>query len=257
MADEKKNDEDTEPIAPPPVAHHEPNDYLPIASERLSQVRYVFIVQIEDGVASARSRSCLEYADAVLMAWPDVDAEDLRPVDQIDMAAMAEAEQQIERHIAAFRLAERADQTDEMGDELVKIADAAAIIRRAYQPDVQIPTLDEISRVVGEEWSEEMGSLDATELENSEELRHDVEIANQNGPSGNIPSARELQEKREHHRREEKRQQQRQQSMDQAHADHLKAQQEQPADSGMTPTYGSDSADNDAGARSDDTDAQH
>lgn len=209
MADENKNDEDTQPIAPPPVAHHRADDFMPMASERLSQVRYVFIVQIEDGVASARSRSCLEYADAVLMAWPDETAEDVLPSDRVDQKAMARAEKEMERHIVAFRLAERADQTDVMGDELVKIADAAATIRHAYQPQVRIPTIEEISRVVGEEWNEEMGSIDAEELENGEELRHDVEVATQNGPTGNIPSAEELREKREHEAREDRRRHQR------------------------------------------------
>ncbi len=209
MADENKNDEDTQPIAPPPVAHHRADGFMPIASERLSQVRYVFIVQIEDGVASARSRSCLEYADAVLMAWPDETAEGILPSDQVDHEAMARAEKEMERHIVAFRLAERADQTDVMGDELVKIAAAAAVIRHAYQPQVRIPTIEEISRVVGEEWNEEMGSIDAEELENGEELRHDVEVATQNGPTGNIPSAEELREKREHEAREDRRRHQR------------------------------------------------
>lgn len=202
MADEKKNDSDTQPIAPPPVAHHPDNDFLAIASERLSQVRYVFIVQIEDGVASARSRSCLEYADAVLMAWPEDSADGLRTSDEVDLPKMREAEQQMEKHIAAFRLAERADQTDEMGDELVRVADAAAIIRRAYQPDVRIPTLKEISGVVNEEWNQEMGALDTEELENTDELRHDVQVATMNGVSGNIPSAHELEEKQRHHARE-------------------------------------------------------
>lgn len=203
MVDENKNVEDTEPIAPPPVAHHRDGDYMSIASERLSQVRYVFIVQIEDGVPSAHSRACLEYADAVLMGWPDANSNELEEEAHVDQNEMKRAAQQMEKHIVAFRLAERADQTHEMGEELVQIALAAATIRHAYQPSVAIPTIDEISRVVSEEWKEEIGSIDAEELESSEELRHDVAIAKQNGPNGNIPSARELQEKREHRQKEE------------------------------------------------------
>lgn len=202
MADEKKSDQDTQPIAPPPVARHLEGDWMSIASERLSQVRYVFIVQIEDGVPSAHSRSCLEFADAVLMSWPETGSPGLQPADKIDQKAMADVEKQLEKHINSFRLAERADQTDEMGDELVKVASAVATIRRAYQPDVRIPTFDEISHVVSEEWKEEMGAIDPEELETSEELRHDVALANQNGPHGNIPSAKELQEKREHEKEE-------------------------------------------------------
>ena len=37
---------------------------LRLASERLSIVRYVFLVQVEDGIASADERASLEYADA-------------------------------------------------------------------------------------------------------------------------------------------------------------------------------------------------
>ncbi|MDK6360732.1 hypothetical protein QP190_25205, partial [Escherichia coli] len=48
-------------------------DALDISAERLSIVRYVFLVQIEDGIASASQRSSLEYADAILMGWPDRD----------------------------------------------------------------------------------------------------------------------------------------------------------------------------------------
>ena len=35
---------------------------LRLASERLSIVRYVFLVQVEDGIASADERASLEYA---------------------------------------------------------------------------------------------------------------------------------------------------------------------------------------------------
>lgn len=52
-------------------------DMLRIASERLSTVRYVFIVHIESGIPSAASRAALEYADAVLIGWPDSDASDV------------------------------------------------------------------------------------------------------------------------------------------------------------------------------------
>ena len=44
-----------------------PAEALDIAAERLSIVRYVFLVQIEEGIASAAQRSSLEYADAVLI----------------------------------------------------------------------------------------------------------------------------------------------------------------------------------------------
>ena len=50
---------------------------LRLASERLSIVRYVFLVQVEDGIASADERASLEYADAVLIGWPETDAWDV------------------------------------------------------------------------------------------------------------------------------------------------------------------------------------
>ena len=49
---------------------------LKLASERLSIVRYVFLVQIEDGIASAAQRASLEYADAVLIGWPETGADE-------------------------------------------------------------------------------------------------------------------------------------------------------------------------------------
>ena len=58
-------------LEPAPEATVDANDAMMIASQRLSQVRYVFIVQIEDGIPTAHSRAALEYSDAVLMGWPD------------------------------------------------------------------------------------------------------------------------------------------------------------------------------------------
>ena len=39
---------------------------LRLASERLSIVRYVFLVQVEDGIASADERASLEYASLTI-----------------------------------------------------------------------------------------------------------------------------------------------------------------------------------------------
>ena len=54
---------------------------LKIAAERLSIVRYVFLVQIEDGIASASQRASLEYADAVLIGWPETDSPEVVELD--------------------------------------------------------------------------------------------------------------------------------------------------------------------------------
>lgn len=63
---------------------------LKLASERLSIVRYVFLVQIEDGIASAAQRASLEYADAVLIGWPEVDAEDVVELDEEKLKSVDE-----------------------------------------------------------------------------------------------------------------------------------------------------------------------
>ncbi len=55
----------------PDIDLNDPKLNLKIAAERLSIVRYVFLVQIEDGIASAAQRASLEYADAVLIGWPE------------------------------------------------------------------------------------------------------------------------------------------------------------------------------------------
>ena len=65
-----------------------PAEALDIAAERLSIVRYVFLVQIEDGIATASQRSSLEYADAVLMGWPDSDASDVTLPDDSTFATV-------------------------------------------------------------------------------------------------------------------------------------------------------------------------
>ena len=56
----------------PDIDLNDPKLGLKIAAERLSIVRYVFLVQIEDGIASAAQRASLEYADAVLIGRPFV-----------------------------------------------------------------------------------------------------------------------------------------------------------------------------------------
>lgn len=45
-------------------------------------MRYVFVVQIEDGIATAGSAASLEYADAVLSVGPDEHAKGLDAADR-------------------------------------------------------------------------------------------------------------------------------------------------------------------------------
>ena len=149
-----------QPIAPPPRVFDR-SDMLMMASERLSQVRYVFSVQIEDGIPTAFQRAALEYSDAVLMGWPDSDDTSLSTPTAAEQTVIKSCEQAIERHLDDFRLAERDDKTDDMGDKLIQISDNVAQIRKFYQPDFLLPTFSEIKRVVSEEWDEDMNSVDS------------------------------------------------------------------------------------------------
>ena len=65
------------PVNPWGLDLDDPFIALRLTAERLSLVRYVFVVQIEDGIATAGQRASLEYADAVLIGWPDEHAKGL------------------------------------------------------------------------------------------------------------------------------------------------------------------------------------
>lgn len=159
---------------------------LNIAAERLSIVRYVFLVQIEDGIASASQRSSLEYADAVLMGWPDADASDVVIPDESVFANILNHVHNMEKYIAQFRQLERSNDVDGMTDVLARITESVANIRSMYQPDFPLPTFAEIKRVVQDEWNEEIGNIDPdsenvasdvvneTNAEEKDSVAHDV-----------------------------------------------------------------------------------
>ena len=135
-------------------------DALDIAAERLSIVRYVFLVQIEDGIASANQRSSLEYADAVLMGWPDRDNRDvITPGSNEAVESINCNLQKMESNILEFSKLERAGLVDNMSEVLVEITECVANIRGVFQPDFPLPTFEEIKRVVQDEWNEEMGNI--------------------------------------------------------------------------------------------------
>lgn len=135
-------------------------DALDIAAERLSIVRYVFLVQIEDGIASASQRSSLEYADAVLMGWPDRDNRDVIMPDSNETVESINCNlQKMESNILEFSKLERAGLVDNMSEVLVAITECVANIRGVFQPDFPLPTFEEIKRVVQDEWNEEMGNI--------------------------------------------------------------------------------------------------
>lgn len=136
-------------------------DALDVAAERLSIVRYVFLVQIEDGIASASQRSSLEYADAVLMGWPDRDNRDVvTPENSETIDKINKNLQKMESNIAEFSKFERTSLIDNMSEVLVGITECVANVRGVFQPDFALPTFEEIKRVVQDEWNEEMGNID-------------------------------------------------------------------------------------------------
>lgn len=135
---------------------------LRIAAERLSLVRYVFLVQIEDGIATAAQRASLEYSDAVLIGWPETDSHEVADLDGDQLATVKTQTELMERRIVAFRRQERDGDVDGMTDTLVKVTECVAVIRGLYQPDFALPTFAEIQQVVQDEWDEDMDRIDAS-----------------------------------------------------------------------------------------------
>ena len=133
---------------------------LRLASERLSIVRYVFLVQVEDGIASADERASLEYADAVLIGWPEADAADVVTPDAAQLDDIDEQMRDMEQYIAKFSAMERDHDLEGMTDTLIRVTERVAKIRSTYQPDFPLPTCAEIRRVVQNEWDEDMGKID-------------------------------------------------------------------------------------------------
>ncbi len=133
---------------------------LRLASERLSIVRYVFLVQVEDGIASADERASLEYADAVLIGWPEADAGDVVTPNDEQLGIIDEQMRDMEQYIAKFSAMERDHDLEGMTDTLIRVTERVAKIRSTYQPDFPLPTFAEIRRVVQNEWDEDMGKID-------------------------------------------------------------------------------------------------
>ena len=155
---------------------------LKIAAERLSIVRYVFLVQIEDGIASASQRASLEYADAVLIGWPETDSPEVVELDAAKLKTVREQMSMMEQYIRRFSAMERKGDVDGMTDTLIRITERVAEVRRLYQPGFPLPTFAEIRRVVQDEWDEDMGKIDpqeasplAAEADPSPEIQYLVE----------------------------------------------------------------------------------
>ena len=164
--------------------HDNPRIWLRVASERLSLLRYVFLVQIEDGIPDADQRSCLEYADAVLIGWPDEHADDVRDLDQDQLNQVRHDITVMEERVPVFRKQEQEGRIADLSDSLVAITGCVAQVRRAYQPDFPLPTYSEIRRVVQEEWNADMERIDPDRVNPSaEQMRQEAESENEENAS--------------------------------------------------------------------------
>ncbi|KFI46648.1 hypothetical protein [Bifidobacterium bohemicum] len=151
---------DLEQAAARGIDINDPRIGLKVASERLSIVRYVFLVAIEDGIATADQRASLEYADAALIGWPEMDADDIVDLEADEMTTVSELLDSMERYITQFRRQESDGDVDGMTDSLVHTTECTMSIRRLYQPETQLPTYDEIRHVVQDEWDRDMDQID-------------------------------------------------------------------------------------------------
>ena len=150
----------------PDIDLNDPKLGLKIAAERLSIVRYVFLVQIEDGIATAGQRASLEYADAVLIGWPDEHAKGLDAPTDEDRRTIDEQIRLMEEYVDKFRTMEQDGDIDGMTDTLIRITERVARVRSIYQPKFLLPTFAEIRRVVQDEWDEDMGKIDSDTVMN-------------------------------------------------------------------------------------------
>jgi hypothetical protein len=151
-----------EPLSRP--NHEDTYQWLKVASERLSQVRYVFLIQVEDGIPSASQRAALEYSDAVLMGWPESNDPHLRKLTEQQKAEVVTKSDCVEKYLKQFRKAERDDDSEAMAESLIRVTENVAQVRKNFQPDFLLPTFAEIRRVVEEEWNEDMAKIAAPDL---------------------------------------------------------------------------------------------
>lgn len=152
-----------------------PRIWLRVASERLSILRYVFLVQIEDGIPDAEQRACLEYADAVLIGWPDEDSDQVHDLNEEELNEVRRQITVMEDHVPTFRKQEQDGKIADLAASLVIITQCVAQVRRAYQPEFPLPTFAEIRRVVQEEWDADMERIGSDRVSPSaEQLKEEV-----------------------------------------------------------------------------------
>lgn len=163
---------------------------LKIASERLAIVRYVFLVQVEDGIATVNQRAALEYADAVLIGWPEMDGNDLVDPDEDGLKTIAERLGEMERYIEQFSNHEAKGDVVAMNDLFMQATECVASVRQLYQPEFPIPTFAEIRRVVQDEYDEDMGKIDPSEHSATvEAIEEQTEQADERRVQGQVNNA--------------------------------------------------------------------
>ena len=142
----------------PDIDLNDPKLGLKIAAERLSIVRYVFLVQIEDGIAYVTVP-----AYSVVTGWPETDSPEVVDLNDAQLKIVREHMELMEGYIGKYSQMEHDGDLDGMTDTLIRITERVAEVRRLYQPDFPLPTFAEIRRVVQDEWDEDMGKIDPRE----------------------------------------------------------------------------------------------
>lgn len=185
MSENVKSEDNAAVELRPDIDLNDPKLNLKIAAERLSIVRYVFLVQIEDGIASAAQRASLEYADAVLIGWPENESPEIADLTDAQLKTVREHMDLMESYIDKYTQMEHDGDIDGMTDTLIRITERVAEVRRLYQPDFPLPTFAEIRRVVQDEWDEDMGKIDPKEDNpTANEIEQETESANEGGEGG-------------------------------------------------------------------------
>ena len=103
------------------LEREQPRLWLRIVSERLSTVRYVFVVTIEDGLPTVAQRAALEYADAMLIGWPQPGSRDVQDIPDESLDSVAADIETIEKYIDEFRQGEKNGDADTMAEDLNRI----------------------------------------------------------------------------------------------------------------------------------------
>ncbi|MFC2496505.1 hypothetical protein [Scardovia wiggsiae] len=139
----------------------QPRLWLRIVSERLSTVRYVFVVTIEDGLPTVAQRAALEYADAMLIGWPQPGSRDVQDIPDGSLDSVAADIETIEKYIDEFRQGEKNGDADTMAEDLNRISECVGNVRKVYQPDFPLPTYVEVRRYVEKEWNNDMDQIES------------------------------------------------------------------------------------------------